>query len=111
MINFNSSINKSLHQYFQELRYIGVEDEMFKKYIMMSIIVYNVYYWGVYKDVTQDKQLQMITLLKNVLIHHPKMKIVRDIVISANANVNTPQTNLEWRNLADMEECITIDTV
>lgn len=110
MIDINKTIYTNILDKLNYLRYQAVDNPKAFKALMSLVILDYMIYWADELGEPQCVIQKLIDKRHNILIHNSCINPVYADIATAYVNVNTPQSNDDWKRVWDIEteDCITL---
>ena len=101
MIDVNSTIYKSINDAFGQLRYQAKDDpKAFRSILEVSMVDYMLH-WASGLLEPQENLQKLVDLRHDLLMCNPALKLQHLDNSTAYVNVNTPQSNADWKRVWD----------
>lgn len=101
MIDVNGTIYKSINDAFGKLRYQAKDDpKVFRSILEVSMVDYMLH-WASGLLEPQENLQKLVNLRHDLLMCNPALKLQHLDNSTAYVNVNTPQSNADWKRVWD----------
>jgi hypothetical protein len=108
MIDVKSTVYKSINDAFGKLRYQAKDDpKAFRSMLEVSIVDYMLH-WASGMLEPQAHLQKLVDLRHDLLMCNPALRIQHIDSTTAYVNVNTPQSNDDWKRVWDSQNIIDI---
>jgi hypothetical protein len=113
MIDVNGTIYKSINDAFGMLRYQAKDDpKAFRSILEVSMVDYMLH-WASGLLEPQENLQKLVDLRHDLLMCNPALKLQHLDNSTAYVNVNTPQSNADWKRVWDAQNVLnpSVDTI
>lgn len=109
MIDVNGTIYKSINDAFGMLRYQAKDDpKVFRSILEVSMVDYMLH-WASGLLEPQENLQKLVNLRHDLLMCNPALKLQHLDNSTAYVNVNTPQSNADWKRVWDAHNVLSTE--
>ena len=108
---YTNSLINSAKNYFDGLQYLGKENNILRKDLLLYVVVNQWYNWAEWFEVSEEDKIKLQKFMDCLIRNNPGLEYLSTLSCIYYSNVNTPQTIWTWQKICDNLLVQTHDTL